>query len=63
MRAPGRINWLAAALMTAGISTVLLAISETTTWGWGSPKTIGLVLLGLAISGLWIAVEVRSSNR
>ena len=62
VRAPGRINWLAAALMTAGISTVLLAISQTTEWGWGSSKTIGLVLLGVAISGVWIAVEVRSKN-
>ena len=60
VRAPGRINWLAAALMTAGISTVLLAISETTRWGWGSPKTLGLSLIGVALSIAWIAVEVRS---
>src|SRR5271155_2505244 len=62
VRAPGRINWLAAALMTAGISIVLLAISETTTWGWGSSKTLGLLLAGFAVSALWIAVEVRSKN-
>ncbi len=62
VRAPGRVNWLAAVLMTAGISTILLAISETTSWGWGSPQAIGLTLVGLAISSLWIAVEVRSSN-
>ncbi len=62
IRVPGRINWLAAALMTAGISIVLIAISETTTWGWGSPRTIGLVLVGLAVSAAWVAVEVRSRN-
>jgi EmrB/QacA subfamily drug resistance transporter len=62
VRVPGRINWLAAALMTVGISTVLLAISETTTWGWGSPKTIGLIAAGLAVSALWVAVETRSRN-
>ena len=62
VRVPGRINWLAAALMTIGISTVLLAISETTTWGWGSTKTLGLIAAGLAVSGVWIAVEVRSRN-
>jgi EmrB/QacA subfamily drug resistance transporter len=62
VRVPGRINWTAAALMTVGISTVLLAISETTRWGWGSPKTIGLILVGLAFSAVWIAVEVRSRN-
>ena len=47
VRVPGRINWPAAALMTIGISTVLLAISETTTWGWGSAKTLGLIAAGL----------------
>jgi MFS family permease len=48
--------------MTIGISTVLLAISETTTWGWGSAKTLGLILLGVAFSIVWIAVEARSRN-
>jgi MFS family permease len=62
IRVPGRINWLAAALMTVGISTVLLAISQTTRWGWGSTRTLGLILLGVIISIVWIAVEVRSRN-
>jgi EmrB/QacA subfamily drug resistance transporter len=62
IRVPGRINWLAAALMTVGISTVLLAISQTTKWGWGSTKTLGLILLGVLVSIVWIAVEVRSRN-
>jgi len=62
VRVPGRINWLAAVLMTIGISMVLLAISETTTWGWGSARTLGLIAGGLAVSAVWIAVEVRSSN-
>ncbi len=62
VRMPGRINWLAAALMTIGISVVLLAISQTTAWGWGSPKTLGLIAAGLAVTLLWIAVEVRSAN-
>jgi len=60
VRVPGKVNWLAAALMTVGISASLLAISETTTWGWGSPKTLGLLAFGLAVSVLWIVVEVRS---
>ena len=62
VRLPGRINWLAAALMTSGMSIVLLAISETTAWGWGSPRTIGLLLIGSALSAAWIAVEIRSEN-
>jgi MFS family permease len=62
IRVPGRINWLAGTLMTIGISLVLLAISETTTWGWGSARTLGLILVGLLFSAAWIAVEVRSDN-
>src|SRR5271163_4738209 len=62
IRLPGRINWLAAALMTLGISMVLLANSETSTWGWGSARTLGLIFAGLAVSAVWIAVEVRSEN-
>jgi MFS family permease len=62
VRVPGKVNWAAAALMTIGMSTVLLAVSETTTWGWGSPKTLGLILLGLLITAAWVAFEARSEN-
>jgi MFS family permease len=60
VRTPGRVNWLAAALMTVGLSAVLLAISQTTTWGWVSAKTLGLTAFGVLVSLAWIAVEVRS---
>ncbi len=62
VRVPGRINWPAAALMTTGISIVLISISETTTWGWGSPKTLGLLAVGALFTAGWVAVEVRSPN-
>jgi MFS family permease len=56
------VNWLAAFVMAVGISTLLFAVSETTVWGWGSVKTIGLLAVGFAICALWIAIEVRSSE-
>src|SRR3954469_14705401 len=46
--------------MTAGISAVLLAITETSTWGWGSPKTLGLLLLGAILILAWVRDELRS---
>jgi EmrB/QacA subfamily drug resistance transporter len=62
VRSPGRINWAAAALMSTGMSCVLLAIAQTTAWGWTSPATLGLLAFGLAVCCLWILVEVRSRN-
>ncbi len=62
VRVPGRINWLAAALMSTGISLVLISISETTSWGWGSPKTLGLLAVGLLTCTAWVAVEIRSDE-
>ena len=43
VKTPAEINYRAAGLMTLGISAVLLAITETSTWGWSSPKTLGLL--------------------
>jgi EmrB/QacA subfamily drug resistance transporter len=62
IRVPGKVNWTAAALMAAGFTCVLVAISETTVWGWGSVKTIAVLLVGLVLTGVWVLVEVRSSE-
>jgi len=62
VRVPGRINWLSGLLMAFGLSAVLLAISEANTWGWGSTKTIGLLLVGLAVSAAWVFAELRAKE-
>ena len=59
---PGKVNWLAAALMSTGISTMLIGISQATAWGWGSPKTLGLIALGLGVCAVWVVVETRSEE-
>src|SRR5947209_3580327 len=46
VRSPGRINWPAAALMSIGISSILITIAQTTVWGWGSAKTLALLGFG-----------------
>jgi EmrB/QacA subfamily drug resistance transporter len=60
VKTPAEINYRAAGLMTVGISAVLLAITETSTWGWGSPKTLGLLALGLVVIVAWVLEERRS---
>jgi EmrB/QacA subfamily drug resistance transporter len=60
VKSPGEVNYRAAALMTVGISAVLLAITETSTWGWGSPRTLGLLAVGLLVVVAWVREELRS---
>jgi EmrB/QacA subfamily drug resistance transporter len=60
VKTPAEINYRAAMLMTVGISGVLLAITETSTWGWGSPKTLGLLGLGVVLIAAWVREERRS---
>lgn len=60
IRSPGRINWAAACLLTAGMSGLLLAIAQTTAWGWTSARTLALLAAALAVCAMWIVVEVRS---
>lgn len=62
VRVPAKVNWRAAFLMSIGISAALLAVSETTTWGWGSGRTVGLLGGGLLVCVLWVLVESRSAH-
>jgi EmrB/QacA subfamily drug resistance transporter len=62
IKAPGRVNWVAAGLLSAALAALLLAISQTTSWGWGSPKTIALIALGLVILIAWVRVELRARH-
>lgn len=62
IKAPARINWTAALLMSIGLAAILLAVSQAETWGWGSARMLGVVALGLAICALWVAVELRSPS-
>jgi len=62
IKAPGRINWRSAALLSGGLAALLLAVSETSTWGWGSPKTIGLILIGLVTLIAWVGNDLRARH-
>jgi MFS family permease len=59
---PGRVNWLGALLMAAGMSAVLIAITESGTWGAGSGRTLGLFAAGLLLAGAWVVSELRSAT-
>jgi len=62
VRTPGRISWLAAVLLSGWLVALLLGVSQAPTWGWGSSKVIGLIVLAVVIGVAWVIVELRSKQ-
>src|ERR1700753_683115 len=62
VRAPGRINWVGAALMSGWLGTRLLAISYAPMWGWADSTVIGLLVATGALLVIWIWSENRSTS-
>ncbi len=62
VRSPGKVNWLAAGLLTAGMCCVLIGIAQTTAWGWTGPATVALLGSGVVVCVAWVVVELRSGN-
>jgi MFS family permease len=49
----GSIDWLGAVGLAVGLSTLLLAITQGNSWGWGSPAAIGTIVGGFTVLALW----------
>ncbi len=61
-RASGRINWLGALIMSAWLTTGLLAISYGPTWGWKSTSVLCLFAATIVLIPCWIFSEIRSKT-
>ncbi|PVE11959.1 MFS transporter [Streptomyces scopuliridis] len=61
VRADGTFDWLGALGLSAGLVSLLLPITKGSDWGWGSPTTLGLFGLAVAILLLWGVMELRSA--
>jgi EmrB/QacA subfamily drug resistance transporter len=59
VRVPAKIDWAGAALLSAGLASLLLAVSEGNAWGWGSARIVGLLTVAAAILALWAWLETR----
>jgi len=55
----GSLDVAGAVTVTAGLVTLVYAIVESTTWGWGSAKTIGILVLSAALLALFALIEVK----
>ena len=59
IKVPAKIDWIGAALLSVGLGTLLLAISEGPSWGWTSGRTLGLFAVAVAAFIAWVRFELR----
>jgi EmrB/QacA subfamily drug resistance transporter len=62
IRTPGRVDVRGAVILAVGLALPLYGIAEANKWGWGSPRTLGLIAAGIVVLVLWVAVERRTDE-
>jgi MFS family permease len=62
VRTPAPVDLASAALMIAGLSALLVAVSEASGWGLRSGKTLGLLGAGALLVAAWVRHELRSDD-
>ncbi|MHB9130733.1 MAG: MFS transporter [Armatimonadota bacterium] len=55
-----RVDWLGALLVITSLGALLLAVTQGEDWGWGAPRTLGLLAYSLAGGTLFYFVERRN---
>lgn len=58
-RARGRVDWMGAGLLSAGLAALLLGISQGPKWGWGDAATMALLAVAAITLVVWVLVELR----
>ena len=56
------IDFAGAAVLSAGLVAVLLAITNANSWGWDSPRFMALLIAGLATLAAFVALEQRTEH-
>ena len=59
VRTPSSVDWLGALTLSAGLSALLVALSEGERWGWLSAATLGTGMVAVVALCLWVLVELR----
>ena len=59
VKSPTGIDWGGAALLSAGLVSLLVGVSEGNSWGWDSARIIGLFALAAILIVTWVAYERR----
>ena len=54
-----RIDWTGAGLLSVGLASLLLGVSQGNAWGWSSARVLALFALAAVALGVWVRFEAR----
>jgi len=60
--ATGRLDLGGTALLAAALVALLLPLAQATTWGWGDPRTLGLLAAAVVLLVVFVLVERRTAS-
>ncbi|WP_223693612.1 MFS transporter [Leifsonia poae] len=58
-REGGRVDIVGSVLLAIGLVALLLPLEESSTWGWGDVKTIGLLIVAAVVFVVFALVQLR----
>ena len=59
-RAP--VDYRGAVLIAAGIALIIFGLQQSALWSWSNPWTWICIVVGLAIIGVFVLVELRTAS-
>jgi len=60
VRQPGKVDIRGAVVLGVGLVLPMVAIARANDWGWGAPRTLGVIAIGVAILVGWVALQRRT---
>lgn len=54
-----RLDGVGSILLALALLCTLVAVSEGTEWGWGTPAVIGLLVVGAVLFAVWVMRQLR----
>jgi MFS family permease len=62
IRAPGRLDLIGSVILAVTLTALLLPLAQGSSWGWGSPLTLGLVSVSLLLAVALVRFELRHDS-
>ncbi len=56
-----RFDAVGATSVTAGLLAVVFGLVKSVSWGWGDPRTLGFLIGGVLLLGVFVMIESRST--